>query len=231
MRVQSNLPLKNGGWLHKDTGPVPIVLRPVTGQSTFSCQQYFDWKGRNNAPLAADRYLDSLGCERRAWQLLGIVWADTYKAWAIPMRDASEQMIGVQLRYLDGSKRAVKGSRNGLFIPTQPAGGFALICEGASDTVAGLTLGYYAIGRHSCGQGSDMLQALLLRKSIKIIAFIIDNDEAGVQGAKRVSAEIKLPSVMVIPPAKDLREFVQEGGTRSILDSMMGQAIWNHQNS
>lgn len=228
MRLASGRPAKNGGWYHQyDSGAAPPPARPTqTSLAAFNMADYCEWKGRNNAPVHAQKYLNSLGCDPTAWYRLGAVWADTYRAWAIPMRDGREMIIGIQLRYLDGSKRAVKGSKNGLFIPDQPASGFALICEGASDTAAALTFGYFAIGRQSCAGGGDMLASALRQLAVKQIAFVTDNDEPGVNGAQRVSEALRLSYCFVMPPAKDLREFISNGGTRPAMDCLLRAAIW-----
>lgn len=227
MRVQSERLAKNGGWLHPLDGKHKIIpVRHDPAPTLFRPQVYFEWKSANNTPMEAQQYLNGLGVDPHAWYRLGACWAAPHKAWAFPMQDGNGEIIGVQLRYLDGSKRAFKGSKNGLFVPDQPASGFALVCEGASDTAAAISMGYYAVGRQSCSGSIDMLRDLCERKGIKELAFVSDNDHPGVNGAMKASETISLPHVFVIPPAKDLREFYQSGGNRDMLNCLIQQSIW-----
>lgn len=227
MRLQNNRPARNGGWLyHYEPGnkpPGPIVPRRHT---PFSPSRYYEWKQRNNAPVDAQKYLNGLGCDPVAFYRLGVAWASEYGAWAFPMRDSQKNIIGVQLRRLDGQKRAVTGSHNGLFLSSDPANALALICEGVTDTAAALSLGFYALGRQSCQAQSEMVNDFLKREGIQEVVLISDNDDPGVDGGKRLSQSLAVKYCVVIPPAKDLRAFVQSGGTRELLLDMIGQCVW-----
>jgi hypothetical protein len=227
MRVQSDRPSANGGWFHNDVKKRVIPVQTYKPIDQFHAAKYWEWQRINGAPVEAQRYIRSLGPDPLCFYRLGMAWAAEYKAWAFPMKDGEENIIGVQLRYPDGHKRAVKGSRNGLFIPEQPASKFAIVCEGASDTAAALSLGYYAVGRQSCAAQSEMLNALIERKGISQVALIYDNDDPGITGGKRLAETLKVPYCVIIPPAKDLREFVQLGADRPMIEDMIHHAITN----
>lgn len=227
MRVKSQKPLKNGGFWHSwpaDTGPVSI---PVMHQqnASFNPEIYWRWVADNNPPMEARHAIKQLGCDWSAFARLGMVWASEYHAWAFPMKNATKMIIGIQLRRLDGKKLAVKGSHNGLFIPDQPMSSTVLLCEGASDTAAALTLGFYAIGRQSCSSRMDLVIDFCRANGIREVIIVSDSDEPGLNGAVDLAKVLKIDLCMVVPPTKDLREFVQMGGDRETLDNLIHQTV------
>jgi hypothetical protein len=50
---------------------------------------------------------------------------------------------------------------------------------------------------------------------------VSDNDGPGIEGAKVLFEKIPIPKTMFIPPGKDLRAFVRDGGTKQLIDSML----------
>ncbi len=157
--------------------------------------------------------------------------------FAIPMRDGDNQIIGIHLRCESGEKKAVLGSRNGLFIPQCEPQKTVYICEGASNTAALLTMGYYAIGRPSCNSGGEMLKVAIKRLSVKRIVIIADNDQvkngrrAGQDGAKKLKRELGIPSVIYQTPSpiKDVRQLLIKVGAetaKQMIDSAVNQSVW-----
>ena len=62
--------------------------------------------------------------------------------------------------------------------------------------------------------------------AIKAI-IVSDNDKPGLDGARKVGGELKLPYAVYVPPAKDLREFVRLGGTRAMIENTLKGTVWN----
>jgi hypothetical protein len=56
---------------------------------------------------------------------------------------------------------------------------------------------------------------------------IADNDKPGLDGARRVGAELRMPYAIYVPPAKDLREFCRLGGSRSMIENTLRGTVWN----
>ncbi len=125
------------------------------------------------------------------------------------MRDEMGSVIGIRLRRSDGFKWAIRGSRNGLFIP---AGAYfhhhtLCICEGPTDTAAALTLGLQVIGRPFCRGGTQMLVSFC-RQLQAPVAIVSDADGPGIAGAEALADElVGVTKVRVIRPlkGKDLR--------------------------
>jgi len=136
------------------------------------------------------------------------------KAFTFPMRDENLRIIGIRRRFGDGNKRALTGSRNGLFIPTGLAKDKPLvITEGPTDCGAALDLGFEAIGRPNCDSKIDMTVQFARGRKVVIIC---DNDVPGRDGAKKLAAELIkcCPAVKIVCPplgVKDLREWKQQG--------------------
>jgi 5S rRNA maturation endonuclease (ribonuclease M5) len=136
-------------------------------------------------------------------------------AYSFPMQRHKNRLIGIRMRNMDGKKWAVKGSRQGLFIPSGLTGrGGIVICEGPTDTGCLLDMEFDAIGRPSCNSGTDLIKEVVSDRHVAIMA---DCDGPGLDGAERLATSLRdcCRSVTVaIPPAKDAREFVQQGATR-----------------
>ena len=240
MRIESDRP-SNGGWLHRLTDappapqPRPQPPRPVT-MTSERLQALLDaWQ---TPPGALAGLADSLGLPVPALRALTPAWSEQRGAWGFPMRSATGELRGIRLRFPDGAKRAVTGSRDGLFLPFgAPTSGPLLIAEGPTDTAAAVALGFAAIGRPSCrGAAAD---AVAYTKGWRAgpVVIVADKDEPhadptgtawtfpGQDGAAALRAA--LPGAKLIAlPAKDLREFWRQHGAagRRMLDSIIGNA-------
>ena len=235
MRVQSDRPARNGGWLHSVAGepppPVPreYVPRPPRGPPS-------DWPAllrrfeRDTRTADVERLAASLGVSPGSLLRLGIVWAAPHRAWAFPMCDATRQVIGVRLRADDGRKWAVAGSHNGLFWPDGLAGtGPLLVCEGPTDTATMLDLGYDAIGRPSCTGAVDMVIEVVRALKRRDVVVVADADGPGIDGADRLARALteagRRPKVIRPHEGKDARAWVRAGATRAVVDTVIRNAL------
>ena len=140
-------------------------------------------------------------------------------AVSFPVHDSDGSVCGIQLRYPDDTKRFLKESRQGLFLPSGlRADGQLLVCEGASDTAAILDLGFDAIGRPSCSGGAKLVAAFVQSALPKQIVIVADADGPGRRGAIHLAVQLRVlcPSVCVIEPgngARDARVWVIAGAT------------------
>lgn len=238
MRVQSDRPAKNGGWIHRPDGhrtwTPPLVPRQRHGPppSDFGAMMA-RWAEATTVEQLCD-LAEALGVWYRALARLGAAWAPPHNAWAFPMRDGADHVIGVRLRAMDGRKWAVYGSRAGLiYDPTMTDKGPLLICEGPTDTAAAMTAGYAAVGRPSCRGQDDLLRALLARSKADIV-IVADNDppherpdgdawRPGLDGARDLATALRKPCRILVPPVKDLREWVRDQGD---IAGAIGNAAW-----
>jgi hypothetical protein len=154
----------------------------------------------------------SLGVSVNSLRRLHVGWDES--AYTFPMRDEKLKIIGIRRRFMDGRKFAVKGSTNSLFIPDGLSKvGELFICEGPTDTAAGLDLGFDSIGRPNCNSRIDMTCKFARGRKVTIIA---DRDKPGIKGAKKLARKLikKCPEVLIIVPPEgisDLREWVKKG--------------------
>jgi hypothetical protein len=168
-----------------------------------------------------------LGVSPLALLALGASWAPEHNAWAFPMKDAEGRIIGIRLRRENGFKFAVEGSHGGLIYEREiPHKDKVWICEGPTDTAAAMSLGLPAIGRPSCNACEDMTLALLKRIQAKRAVLVTDNDTPGIAGAEKLQARMPIPSLVWIPPAKDIRAFVQAGGTAEMIHALTDAMTW-----
>lgn len=238
MRVQSPMPHKSGGWYHR-----------------YECDNYRSLPPRRHIPrrcIDAERLLpkiasqdvsleslaESLGVEVSALCSLQVVWSNVYGAWAVPMKDGNGTIVGIHLRKSSGEKLAVKGSRNGLFLPEASPQRIAFIPEGMSNTAALISMGFYAVGRPSCNTGAEMLRSAFNRLGIHQVVVVADNDalklngsRPGIEGAKQIQKQLGMKSTILVPPSplKDIRQMVNKVGlatARAIIESDLKSKTW-----
>ena len=245
MRVASNRTAKDGGFYHEYGEKKPTYIPPKRSAPKVNLD--FDamsksFRSWNEIESDIEELSESLGVSKESLNSLMVGWSQEHEAHTIPMRDGDNKIIGIHLRCDDGSKKAVVGSRNGLFIPQVEPQKVAYLAEGASNTAALLTLGFFAIGRPSCNSGGEMLKVALKRLGVSRIVIVADNDciktapdgrtfRPGQDGAKKLKKELGLMSVIFSTPSpcKDVRELLQKLGIESarnyITNSVAGK-VW-----
>ena len=228
MRVQSAKAVKNGGWFHPFGAaggrllPPPPRRQPAAITATALHRAWL----AGTAPEALAAFAAALGVSVAALVAVGAAWAPPHAAWAFPMRDGHGNVVGIRLRNERG-KFAVRGSRQGIFLAETPAQKTLFICEGPTDTAAAVELGLFAAGRPNCCCGGLEIRTYARQHKCDRAVVIADNDKPGLDGARKVGGELKLPYAVYVPPAKDLREFVRLGGTRAMIENTLKQTVWN----
>lgn len=219
---------RNGGWVHKYdfvNGPQrPPAPDPVQS-SLIVRDDLLALVTKWSANLESERlheFATSLGLSPASLSALDIGW--TGKEWSFPMRAPSLDVVGIRLRGTDGKKFAVKGSKDGLFIPTfRHECDRLYIAEGPTDTAAMWGLGLDAVGRPSCAGAVDFARAVAVDRDVVIVA---DGDEAGQRGAAALAEKLVkvTKSVRIIEPPfhKDAREWITKGGaSRRVIEGIV----------
>jgi len=244
MRVQSQKPTRNGGWLHRlDTQTPTRTLRlpppPRTRPANINAEALVNAWERATENKDRQRLSGLLGIGIPTLVHLRASWADSYAAWAFPMRNHTGKTVGIRLRAEDGRKWAVTGSRAGLFYSDDWVYcKRVLICEGPTDTAAAMEIGFGAIGRPSCRGQEDMLRELLAGYRGDVV-IMQDRDSAkhrpdgskffpGQEGAALLASRLKRPLRIITPPGNDLRGWVCRGGTATQLGALIDNARWQN---
>jgi hypothetical protein len=230
MRVQSDRPAKSGGFLHRQSqlrSLEPGRFRPTLPPppQINATVMHRTWLAATPAAALED-LAASLGVSVASLVAVGAAWAPAHAAWAFPMRDGYGNIVGIRLRN-DRGKFAVRGSRQGIFTAAVPPQKTLFICEGPTDTAAAVELGLFAIGRPNCCCGGPEIRIYARRHDISRVVVISDNDKPGLDGARKVGGEVRLPFAVYVPPAKDLREFVRLGGTRLMIENTLNNTVWH----
>jgi hypothetical protein len=183
---------------------------------------------RNLSDGGREHLARSLGIVSGSLEQLRVGWCPRRQMETWPMLNADGVIIGIRLRCsVTKVKKSVKGSRGGLFYdPVSMAsiehGARVWICEGASDTAAGLSLGLAAVGIPSTGCGGDLLAGLGHRVRPSEWVIVADGDGPGIEGAKRLRVDLALiaPVRIIHPPEpiKDLREWLGRGLSRQAIE-------------
>jgi len=221
----------DAGWLHRlnelSNSPNPhschrVTLNTRSVQAT-DLEEYAAHSVCRASSNLISRLAADLGVSAESLRKLSVGWDGG--AWVFPMRDHEGRIIGIRRRFPDGAKRAVLGSRNGLFIPTDlRLTGQLLIAEGESDCAALLSLDLNCIGRPSCLSGGRLLSKLAHGRDTVIVA---DRDDPGQRGAARLASVLicHCPSVRIVtPPAKDARDWIRGGAKHDDVASAIDAA-------
>lgn len=170
----------------------------------------------------------SLGVDTDCLKAIGCAWS-TFNAWAFPMRSPDGNVIGIRLRNDHGDKWAVKGSKSGLFIPSDYPfidDRILYLVEGPTDLAAAMTIGLRAVGRAAClGQENFILQ-YISKQRVDRLVIVCDNDEPGLRGAEKLQSMLSILSCVWIPPTKDIREFVNLGGDYKTMQAIAKDLVW-----
>jgi hypothetical protein len=232
MRIQSGMPCKNGAWMHflkerhrptQHRAPMPLPVKQVA----FDAARYHASIRKAWDSVWLDGTAVELGVNMDALDRLQPGYDRFNRAVGFPMRDAGGRIIGIRLRNSKGDKWAVSGSKDGLFFDPSLALGETrelAICEGPTDTAAAYTLGLPAVGRSSCGTGLELLKALCVRLKVQLVTIVSDSDSPkykpdgslwrpGIEGAMTLGNKLGRLHRVVVPPKKDLREWVGFGCT------------------
>ncbi|MBA4063444.1 MAG: hypothetical protein C0501_06980 [Isosphaera sp.] len=236
-RTESPKRAGDAGWLHRLAGdggrvrPRRRVLRldPPPGDLTALAERY----RRAAAPDRLAGLAASLGVSVEALAALRVGWSADHLAWSFPMSDpVAGRVVGIHLRAPGGSKFAVKGGKEGLFLPAADPAPAAplLVAEGPTDTAALLDLGFpNVVGRPSCTGGTKHLVALVRALRPAGVVIVSDADEPGRHGARNLTSVlvVHVPAVrMVEPPAgvKDVRAWARAGATRADVEQLVQAA-------
>jgi len=236
MRVKSDRPARNGGWLHRTATASSPPRPPCRVCAPAGPAPQRDWQAllqrwaRHTSHAQRGWIAHILGVSVSSLQRLGAVLSDRPEVWAFPMFDAARLVIGIRLRAEDGKKWAVAGSHNGLFWPDDLVGvGPLLVCEGPTDTAAMLDLGYDAIGRPSCTGAVDMIIQAVRHLRHRDVVILADADGPGIDGANRLAEAMteagRRPKVVRPLEHKDARAWVRAGATRAVVDTIIQNAL------
>ena len=145
------------------------------------------------------------------------------------MRDAAH-VCGIRLRSDGGKKWAVRGGRDGLFMPAGlDAAKQLLIAEGVTDAAAALDLGFNnVVGRPSCSGGTRLVVKLIQARKPTEVVIVGDGDKPGLRGANALAAVViaYVPVRVIQPPVRvnDIRAWLQSGAKRADVESLIAGA-------
>ena len=234
MRVQSEHPAANGGWMHGGDGRAPgcPAAQALCGgheDPALDADRWWRAVRRILTPAKLDPWALTLGLPRDALYLMGACTLG--EMLAFPMRDGIGAICGIRTRYPDGRKMAVRGSRAGVFLPFMPIGDMEpLICEGPTDATAALALGFHPIGRPSCLGCERHVLDTCRRLGYQRVTICADSDAPGVAGARKLADVLRASRIAVRSVTagghKDLREWFNAGAVPEQVRTAWSQAEW-----
>jgi len=233
MRVVSDKPLrmKDGttGYVHLPSDATfivpPLVKQPVKREVDVG--KYWGSLVREQNPQRIEELAKRINVSYSSLLDLQVRWDIMRQAWAFPMFNGYQVMVGISHRYKSSEKKTMGGTHMGLFIPLSLAPHKRLyITEGGSDTAVALTFGMNAVGRPSAKSGLFDLVTLCSRVRPKEVVIICDSDGVGLEGAETLAKELGVRNCTITLPCKDLRKFADQGGNARHLEAMTASMIW-----
>lgn len=232
MRVPSDRE-SNGGWIHggaQRPAVATVARRPSDPYEApaFDAATAYAGIRRLARPHKLAAWACKLGLPPTSIDWLGACHlGDTL---IFPMHDGRGDVCGMRTRTPDGQKRAVTGSRAGVFLATVQTDADVLICEGPTDAAAALALGFEPIGRPSC-TGQEIHVVDTLRRWGRDHATICaDADGPGTAGASKLADTLRAARIaprLVAPVGhKDLRDWWRAGARREQINVAWSQAAW-----
>ena len=235
MRVESSKKTRNGGWWHwlKDCAPPERLLLNRKVQETrkrtpTELSHMLDrWSNRTTEDMIRE-LASVLGVGADVLSDMAAAYADVHGAWAFPMRRFNGEIVGIRLRAATGKKWAVPGSRDGLFmvVNEEDAIETLFVCEGPTDTAAALTIGLCAVGRPSCRGARLEVKLLAYKWRVRRVVVIADQDKPGQSGGIDLCRKMGMAAAMIVPPVKDMREWVKKGATVADVQKVMNETEW-----
>ena len=188
----------------------PVPLPEHNEVLAIRCRQWISDSTDDHIQGLAEK----LGVTVRALRALNVGWFAQRESWVFPMLRAGKRLLGVRVRPQAGSKFAIKGSKNALFIPNCLGDtGPIFICEGESDSAAMIDAGLQVIGRPSCNSGSRLIVELLESfGGTRPVVVCIDSDGPGRSGGYTLARQVAdhSPRTLVMEPPyryKDMRDW------------------------
>lgn len=197
-------------------------------QQAVNWDQMWSQFRRNVQPAKLDALVKAWGISHEATQWLGIGWNGAKMAWIFREFDDQGQITGLTCRaaHSDGTPKkaqyTIPGSTRGLIYAPDPGwGGIPTyidhaipIPEGASDVLASLSIGMYAIGRPSATGSADSNAWLAKAVKDRDIALCMEYDKGAgmvsvLDHAKRLYKHAK--SIRFLEPpegCKDIRQWI-----------------------
>lgn len=235
MRIASEKPTKNGGWLHAVDGSIatiPTSKEPLVVPPPFDAEFWWESKLHTVDVFRLEPRAKAMGLPVESLHMIGAVPHCDYTAF--PMRNAKGKIIGIRIRSDEGKKWAITGSRQGIFTMTcydlqddDPTHGVVL--EGPTDTAAAAMMGLRPIGRPSCLGCEDTVCDYASNHGMTHLTIVADADGPGIDGAKKLAdhARSKGKTIRVVTCSghKDLRAWFIDGATMTI-----ALYTWNNSN-
>ena len=234
MRIQGGKPYRfrdgsTGYTYHVGCEPGRLP-KPAPRAPTINARAIIDdWAQKTTDAWITDQ-ANQLGVSERSLRDLGVCYSPTDRVSAWPMRDGYGNIVGIRLRSSNGFKWAVTGSHQGIFLPSVAAQRTAFVCEGPTDTAAALSIGLYSVGRASCSAGLSDIPKAFRRLKVTRAVIISDNDEPGLRGAEMLGHQLGIPYCTLVLPCKDMRKFVNQGGTLPMIQDLVNETVWSMPN-
>ncbi|MCK4849727.1 MAG: toprim domain-containing protein [Phycisphaerae bacterium] len=234
-RVESDKQIGQAGWLHKLASTstwAPRTRRMALRQALPSPEAAIlvrQYQALAQEANKLDELANRLGLRVSSLHRFG-VGRSPQGWWSWPMNDAEGHIVGINRRFADGQKKVMPGHRAGLYmpdnLPTDLSESTLLICEGATDAVAGLDLGFWTVGRFSCTHGARLLIRLIRARHPGVVVIVADSDGPGRRGGERLARTLLpyAPTLKVISPLKphpDLRAWKQAGAKHKDLKKLI----------
>ena len=186
-----------------------------------SLNRYYVNKGKLNSDKLLE-LADNL--DLPLWTLVNLGLGYDGGAYTFPVYNEDAEIIGIALRFPDGSKRMVRGSKIGIYsgnnicdIPDNSSK--LVICEGATDLATIKRIYPTAVGMFNNENPIEIVYNYILKYKPAETIIFPDGDTPGVSGANKLACRIMdITHVKVFPmlAGYDIRKYYAEKGREAI---------------
>jgi len=209
---------------HAPFNDAPMRYQEDLEDKTIFRGKGINWEDKQAECIASlredsiNRLVSDFGVSVESLRRLGVGF-DIY-AYTFPMRSPDNRIVGMRKRVYDyaSQKHSAIVSQLGLFIPKDVTPtNLGLICEGETDTAAGLTLGFESIGIPGAGNCLRQVVEYVGLSPMACPCILADADKAGQDSATALADALTaagIPCCILTPPEphKDLRDWLKDGG-------------------
>ena len=238
MRVESDKPTRNGGWLHRltddDWRPPPrrTVRRPAP-KPKLDCVPIHQRCVASMRPESLGWLSNNLGISTDVIERFEVGYHDDNNVFSMAMRRPNGSICGIKYRPYHGGKFCETGSKSGIFfVPGSLVCDYVLIVEGCSDAMAIHDLGHQSvIGRDNCTGNVEQIVTLFRRLKPNQVVIVPDNDShgAGQRGAEALRFILKQQQpveLLSLPDCiNDVRDCIQQKESADWLRNRIGELI------
>ena len=244
MRIESNKPTKNGGYIHRltddDWKTLPRrTVRRSAPKPKLDCNSIHRRCAGSLRPESLGWLSNDIGISIESIGRFEVGYHPDKNVYSIPMRRPDGSICGIKYRPRNSNKFCESGSKSGMFfVPGSLIRDYVLIVEGCSDAMAINDIGYESVvGRDNCVGNVSQIVTLFRRLKPRRVVIIPDNDshgkgQAGAEALRQILSLHHAVDLLELPnDINDVKDCIQQKESADWIRNRIGELISKDQTS